>query len=534
VNPGVNFETSAEIADYLHLDAPVGVITSGTTITVAQMYVNDGAAFDIAAGAAFTVTGSCQYSSTAPEVPAGVCPNPQYYVGSMEPVNNLTDLFVLPSQALPTDFGVRLLDNAPTPAPVAGAPVWFSISGDGNACTATSSDPVTTDANGVARVPLSVTGRGSCVITAYNSDESVSSELRVYAIPAPPAGGANKVFIGTGTGAWSDPNAWVDPATNGFSTPQPGDRAVVAWAGTTRQPLTLTGPVTAGRAWITPYASVDLNGQELTVTDSITGGGSLHGAGASNLLLTGTNQVVDVTTASVATTTFGTAGCSTQSFRFGASLSTGTTRINCPLDLAGNSYTVTGNLETAGNGALVMGSGTSLFVAGDATFGGAAGSVTGGSFFFARNLTVTGSSSFVVPANVQVLFSTADVAQAITLPAAANANTLGSLYIQNRLGAQFAGTGSVPGNLYLYGALAAADATKFSVRPAANLTVATQVDVSQYAQLTIDGALTVPTLSIGTSGAVVVNGTGVLSVQNCPQSSQVSGGGSRGACAPPQ
>jgi hypothetical protein len=268
------------------------------------------------------------------------------------------------------------------------------------------------------------------------------------------------------------------------------------------------------------------------VSDSITGG-TIVGDAGSVVQLTGTNQVVG-TNVSGAKLLFGSSGCSTQSFRLAASISgDGGVDVNCPLDLNGNTLVSGGQLTTAGAGSLTMDASSGLVVQGDATFNGAAGSITGGTIQLHGNLLVGGMSSLHLAdaASVTMISSSASP-RTITFPAATNSNRLGSLYVSNAGGVTFSGQGTVGQMLYLYGGDSRANASKFTVASGAALTAGQDVQVGPFALLTIDGSLTTPTLSIGTSGETVVNGT--LSVQNCPQSSQVTGSGSRGACAPPQ
>ncbi|HEY0997082.1 MAG TPA: hypothetical protein VGD77_13900, partial [Gemmatimonadaceae bacterium] len=539
VNPGVNFETSAVVTDYLYLDAPIALVTGGTAVTAVDMYVDDNAAFDIASGATLSVTGSCGYSSYAPTVPAGICPNPQYVASFITASAPGTDVFVAASGAVaaaPAGWGVVVSDSRE--APMVDTPVGFSIAlNEGDACTfGTSSAPivgsltVTTDSGGRAAMPLRFTGNsGSCVIQAVTG--TLSYLLRAYAVPGPST--AYKVFIGASSGAWSDPNNWVNTTNLGAlsqSAPQPGDRVFVTQAGMTRNDLYVDVPSTVGVVRLGDGVTLGLGTSTLTVTDSITGGVVTGGTG-SVLQLAGTNQMVG-TSVTGAALVFGTAACSTESFRLLGDVTGGSgITVNCPLDLNGHSLHSGYDLRTANLGSLTMGSASTVTVVNDATFGGAAGSITGGAITVGGNLAVTDPAALQLPSATTLMMS-ATTTKSVTLPAAAGAK-LGAFYVSNPAGVQLGGVGEMS-SLYLYAGGDAAQASKLTIGSGAALSVATRADVNQWALLTIagGGSLSVPTLSIGLNGSVVANGT--LTVTDCQQGSQVTGPGKPASCSPPQ
>jgi len=231
----------------------------------------------------------------------------------------------------------------------------------------------------------------------------------------------------------------------------------------------LTAAAAAASVELEPGASMDLNGQDLTVSAKVQASTVAAGGGISNgtLRFNGTSTSTLVGTLPTTTILGSSTSCAGALFSLsGATTSPGSITVNCPLSTGANALTTAGDLTIAQSGSLIMSSSSSVVtVGGTTTFGGASeagllttGTLTAkGAFFQVDNAGVTdnfvGGAGFLVQLSGTSTTSTQDVRFD---HAGVSTSRFGNLEINNATsqGVAFKSDVDVTGNLEQKGRLA--------------------------------------------------------------------------------
>jgi hypothetical protein len=228
---------------------------------------------------------------------------------------------------------------------ISGAPVSWSSNAPAVA---------TVDASGV----VTAVSSGMATITATSATRTASRTITVV----------GSTWLGSTSDDFSDASNW-----SGSVVPTASDSILIPKL-VPRIPR-LTAATAAASVELEPGASLDLNGQDLTVSDQVKASTVAAGGGISNgtLRLTGTSTSTLVGRLPTTTILGSPTSCGGAQFSLsGATSSQGSITTNCPLTIGTNALTTAGDLTTARSGALIQGSPSAVVnVGATMTFGGA-------------------------------------------------------------------------------------------------------------------------------------------------------------------
>ena len=438
-----------------------------------------------------------------------VTPQP-YYV---TPVSGY-DQAGAPGAALPLPIVVRVLDQYQFPMP--GATVTWTVENGAGTLGAASS---VADASGNASVTYTLSDS-----VAYTDMLSAATSFGyAYVYETIPATGTTRRWIGADTAtlvpAWEDPANW-SPA----GVPTASDNVWISGTTIYRQP-TLASDPTVNNARSDYTASIDFAGHTLTVAGDL---GLYSTIDTGTVVLTGANANVysSYSLPSLVVTN----GATMRGYLYvnrDLSVSGGV------LDLDTLNASVGGAFATSGTGSIKMVTpGVSLYVDGDATFGGGStsGQITDGLIYVGGNFTQlsTNSPSSFVGSGNNTVYLTDTTTATVSFADPVNSRFAGLQVANTSLGGTVFGTPvNVDGSAYFNPSTRASGAGSLTV--AGQLSINSGSDLSGLALATVTGSYfpynvgvgpkllritgTIP--SVGTAdyaGAIAVDSGGNLNV----------------------